>query len=223
MCGRFTITLPASILQEELGLGEMPEEWKLRFNVAPTQPIPVVRDEKTRKVEYMYWGLIPSWAKDISIGQKLINARSETLTEKPSFRNAFQRRRCLILADGFYEWRRPAGKTGPAIPFYFRRKDKRPFTFAGLWEYWTSCGGDELFSTTIITCQANALIAEIHPRMPVILPEDDFWDWIKPGTTPQLQQMLVPYDEKMMTAYEVSKMVNSGQCDNADLIKPITG
>ena len=100
MCGRFTITLPASILQEELGLGEMPEEWKLRFNVAPTQPIPVVRDEKTRKVEYMYWGLIPSWAKDISIGQKLINARSETLTEKPSFRNAFQRRRCLILADG---------------------------------------------------------------------------------------------------------------------------
>jgi putative SOS response-associated peptidase YedK len=201
----------------------MPLEWQPRFNVAPTQPIPVVRNEKERKVEWMYWGLVPSWAKDISIGQKMINARSETLTEKPSFRNAFQRRRCLILADGFFEWQRPKGKTGPAVPFYFRRKDKHPFTFAGLWEYWASPAGDELVSTTIITCQANPLVAEIHPRMPVILQENRFWEWLKPNTTDQLQKMLIPYDEKLMSAYEVSRAVNSGQIDNPDLIKPVNG
>lgn len=221
MCGRFTITLPASVIQEELELGEMPPGWEPRFNVAPTQPIPVVKDEKDRKVEWMYWGLVPSWAKDVSIGQKMINARSETLSEKPSFRTAFQRRRCLIVADGFYEWHRPSGKSGPAIPFYFQQKDKRPFTFAGLWEYWTSSQGDELVSATIITCQANPLVAEIHPRMPVILPEEHRWEWLKPQSPEQLKRMLMPFDENQMTGYEVSRKVNSAQTDAPDLIEAV--
>lgn len=221
MCGRFTITLPASVIQEELELGEMPAGWEPRFNVAPTQPIPVVKDAEDRKVEWMYWGLVPSWAKDVSIGQKMINARSETLSEKPSFRNAFQRRRCLIVADGFYEWKRPGGKAGPAVPFYFQRKDKRPFMFAGLWEYWTSSQGDELVSSTIITCQANALVAEIHPRMPVILPDEYHWEWLKPQPPDQLKRMLMPFDEKLMTGYEVSRKVNSAQIDAPDLIESV--
>lgn len=221
MCGRFTITLDASIFQEELELGDMPKGWISRYNVAPTQPIPVVKSSEERNVEWMYWGLVPSWAKDISIGQRMINARSETLSEKPSFRNAFRRRRCLILADGFYEWLRPKGKSGPAIPYYFRKKDKSPFAFAGLWEYWMSSEGDELNSATIITCPPNTLVAEIHQRMPVVLPKDLMWVWMTEQRQEILQSMLKPYDPDRMEAFEVSKRVNSPQLDSPELIDPV--
>ncbi len=221
MCGRFTITLDASVVQQELQLGEMPKGWIPRYNVAPTQPIPVVAHAEVRKVEWMYWGLVPSWAKDVSIGQKMINARSETLTEKPSFRNAFQRRRCLILADGFYEWHRPKGKGGPAIPYYFRRKDRRSFAFAGLWELWQSSAGDELVSAAIITCEPNQLVANIHARMPVILADEVMWEWLKPQTNAVLQQMLSPLDAALMESYEVSRQVNSPQMDLPELVAPI--
>ncbi len=224
MCGRFTITLDASTVQEELQLGEMPQGWIPRYNVAPTQPIPVVTNAEERKVEWMYWGLVPSWAKDVSIGQKMINARSETLTEKPSFRNAFQRRRCLILADGFYEWYKPSG-TGnrePAIPYFFRRKDRRSFAFAGLWEYWQSAEGDELVSAAIITCPPNSLVSNIHARMPVILADDVMWEWMRPQNTAILQNMLSPLDASLMEAYEVSRQVNSPQVDHSQLIVPVS-
>ena len=221
MCGRFTITLDASIFQEELQLGEMPVEWIPRYNVAPSQPVPIVANEKERKVEWMQWGLVPSWAKDAQIGQRMINARSETLLEKPSFRNAFQRRRCLILADGFYEWARPGGKSGPAIPYYFHRKDKRPFAFAGLWEFWQSAGGDALLSTTIITCPPNDLVQQIHQRMPVILSDENLWEWLKPHEKADLQKMLVPYDADLMACYEVSRQVNNPGVDTASLIAPV--
>ena len=221
MCGRFTITLQASLFQEELDLGEMPKGWVPRYNVAPTQPIPVVKNEKDRNVEWMYWGLVPSWAKDISIGQRMINARSETLTEKPSFRTAFQRRRCLILADGFYEWHRPSGKSGPAIPYFFHRKDGKPFAFAGLWEYWQSAEGDELQSAAIITCPPNPLVAKVHQRMPVILSDKALWQWPAEHKTTDLQSMLQPFDADLMEGYEVSRAVNTPQNDNADLIAPI--
>jgi putative SOS response-associated peptidase YedK len=221
MCGRFTITLDASIFQEELELGAMPQGWVSRYNVAPSQPVPVVTSEKDRKVEWMLWGLVPSWAKDPQIGQKMINARSETLLEKPSFRNAFQRRRCLILADGFFEWLRPAGKSGAAIPYYFRRKDMRPFAFAGLWEFWESSQGDQLLSTTIITCQPNSLVQKIHQRMPVILSDDNRWEWLKNHEKDKLQNMLVPYDENLLEGYEVSRLVNSPKKDQAEIIAPV--
>lgn len=221
MCGRFTITLEASIFQEELELGEMPKGWVPRYNVAPTQPIPVVKDQTSRNVEWLYWGLVPFWAKDVSIGQKMINARSETLAEKPSFKNAFQRRRCLVLADGFYEWLRPKGKAGPAIPYYFRRKDRRPFAFAGLWEHWQSAEGNELDSATIITCPPNEIVADIHQRMPVILHDDSMWAWMQDHPADRLKQMLIPYEPGLMERYEVSRQVNSPQTDVPELIAPV--
>ena len=221
MCGRFTITLDASVVQEELELGEMPKGWIPRYNVAPSQPIPVVTNETDRKVEWMHWGLIPSWAKDPSIGQRMINARSETLAEKPSFRNAYRRRRCLILADGFYEWQRPGGKGGPAIPFFFRRKDQRAFAFAGLWEIWQSSLGDELVSATIITCSPNPLVQKVHKRMPVILQDINMWEWLKPNEKNTLQGMLTPYDEGLMEAYEVGRDVNSPKNDRPEVLIPI--
>jgi putative SOS response-associated peptidase YedK len=221
MCGRFTITLEASLVEEELELHEMPQGWSPRYNVAPTQPIPVVTSENERKVEWFTWGLVPSWAKDPSIGSRLINARSETLAEKPSFRSAYQRRRCLILADGFYEWGHPEGKGARAIPYYIRKKDKQAFAFAGLWEYWQSSMGDEILSATIITCDPNSLIKPVHNRMPVMLAKDNLWEWLKPHSTRELDAMLLPYDPEMLEMYRVSTIVNSPENDSAHCILPV--
>jgi len=168
------------------------------------------------------WGLIPSWSKDPSIGDRMINARAESLAEKPSFRNAFRRRRCLILADGFYEWKQvPESKTKQ--PFYIRMKDSLPFAFAGLWEIWVSPDGSEIRSCTIITAQPNELVATIHNRMPVILSEEAYDLWLAFGDKPvdQLEKLLVPYPDNEMQAFPVSPMVNSPQTDAPELIKPI--
>src|SRR5512146_1357088 len=151
MCGRYTITINPETVQQDLGVVAMPDDYTPRYNVAPTQPVAVVADAASRKAEWMRWGLIPSWAKDPEIGSRLINARSETLTEKPSFKNAFNKRRCLVLADGFYEWKKGAGPGGRSQPYYFRREDGKPFAFAGLWEFWRSPEGEEIRSCTIIT------------------------------------------------------------------------
>lgn len=221
MCGRFTISVEASVIQEELQLGEMPVKWWPRYNVAPSQPIAVVTSEAERKVEWMMWGLVPSWAKDPEIGNRMINARSETLSEKPSFRNAFKRRRCLILADGFYEWLRPKGKSGPVIPYYFRRKDGRSFPFAGLWEYWRSAEGDELVSATIITCPPNELVGNVHKRMPVILQDEHYWDWLKTHREEELKDMLLPYPAALLEGYPVSTLVNSPTNDTSECIQAV--
>lgn len=220
MCGRFTITLEAQDLQENLGIADMPADWMPRFNVAPTQPVAAVLDLQSRRAEWLRWGLIPSWAKDPAIGDRLINARSETLTEKPSFRQAFARRRCLILADGFYEWLRSPGQKGPSQPYYFHRIDKKPFAFAGLWETWKPPEGELVRSCTIITCAANEVVAPVHERMPVMLSGETFWKWLEPASLDNLKELLKPYPAEWMTAVPISKMVNNVKLDSPELIRP---
>jgi putative SOS response-associated peptidase YedK len=219
MCGRFTITLDPADLQEELELGELPEDFVPRYNVAPTQPVAVSRDAVKHSVEWMRWGLIPFWAKDPSIGVKMINARSETLQDKPSFSKAFSNRRCLIVADGFYEWQKMGGKN-PSIPHYFHLAKSKPFFFAGLWDTWKDDKGSPVNSCTIITCAANELVGAFHERMPVIFDASTAWDWLKPASPVDLQQMLQPYPATLMAAYVVGRGVNSPALDSAELVRP---
>ena len=175
-----------------------------------------------RKLGFMRWGLVPSWAKDMTIGQRMINARAETVAEKPSFRGAFKRRRCLIPADGFYEWQ--ARGKGPKQPYRIGRQDGAPFAFAGLWEAWRGGEGDELLTCTIITTEANRTLREIHPRMPVILDERDHAAWL--DTTADdgksLRPMLAPAAEELLFAYPVSMRVNNVRNDDADCIAPLS-
>jgi putative SOS response-associated peptidase YedK len=169
----------------------------------------------------MRWGLIPFWAKDPSIGSRMINARAETLTEKPAFKNAFNKRRCLILADGFYEWKKGAGPKGRSQPYLFKRADGKPFAFAGLWEFWRSPEGEEIRSCTIITTEANGLVQSVHERMPVMLNGDTGWQWIEEGQGGDLLNLLRPYPADAMTAYPVSAMVNRPELDIPDLVMPV--
>ncbi|MHC1739914.1 MAG: SOS response-associated peptidase [Anaerolineaceae bacterium] len=221
MCGRFTITLEPIELQEELELGDFPDDFIPRYNVAPTQNVAVTRDYTNRNVEWMRWGLVPFWAKDPSIGVRMINARSETLLEKPSFRDAFIKRRCLILADGFYEWQKFPWKQS-SIPHYFYLKGKEPFFFAGLWDQWHSPSGDTLISCTIITGDPNELIRPIHDRMPVILNTKNSKDWLNPNaSTDSLQALLSPYPAEQMEEHPVSTLVNSPGVDNSAIINKV--
>lgn len=219
MCGRFTLTADLSVLQENFPFVEMPEGMQPRFNIAPTQPVAVVPNDGRNRLDFFVWGLIPSWAKDPSIGNRLINARAETLLEKPSFRNAFRRRRCLILADGFYEWKQAErGKT----PMYIRLDSGKPFAFAGLWESWNAPDGSNVLSCTIITTEPNDLMATIHNRMPVILPAQAYSTWLEAGETgtEKLVELLKPYPSAEMQAYPVSPLVNSPNNDMPEVIRP---
>ena len=222
MCGRFTLTIDPEDLREELDLGFMPTEIHPRYNVAPTQPVAVVVEPTQRKVELFQWGLVPSWAKDVTIGSRLINARSETLIEKPAFRKAFERRRCLILADGFYEWAKPGEKVTRKTPYYFHLNSHKPFMFAGLWEFWRSPEGKELRTCTIITCPANEQIAQFHDRMPVILSVEARWKWLEPrAKIPDLNPYLVPYPNGEINYYPVSPLVNNPAAEDAACIQPV--
>ena len=211
MCGRFTLTADPADLQEAF-------EWvnfgnarlSPRYNIAPTQPIAVIANTDEYKLDFFTWGLLPFWAKDPSIGSRMINARAETLAEKPSFKNAYKRRRCLILADGFYEWKKePGSKT--KTPYYIRLKSGKAFAFAGLWENWHSPDSSQILSCTIITTQPNELLADIHNRMPVILPPGAYKQWLTPGEsdTRDLAGLLKPYPASEMKAYPVSTLVNN--------------
>lgn len=220
MCGRFTLSYKADEIQLSLGITGMPDEWQPRYNIAPTQPIAAVLEGKDKKIEFLYWGLVPSWAKDISIGTKMINARSETIMEKPSYKSAFQRRRCLILADGFYEWKKSKAE-GPAQPFFFQLKTREPFAFAGIWERWLPPDGSELLSGSIITCAANDVVAPIHERMPVILDMGSMWSWLEEHPAKELLNMLVPYDASKLDITMVSTLVNSPFNDSAECIRAI--
>jgi putative SOS response-associated peptidase YedK len=193
-----------------------------RFNIAPTQPVPVVRrvEGTDRQFTDLYWGLVPFWSKDISIGARLINARAETVADKPSFRAAFKRRRCLLVADGFYEWHRSsAGKR----PYYFHLTDHQPFGLAGLWEHWQDGAGNELESCTILTTSANDRLRPIHDRMPVILQRQDYDLWLDPEMqqTDRLQPLLCPYASEAMVSYPVSSRVNNPRNDTAECIQPV--
>jgi putative SOS response-associated peptidase YedK len=222
MCGRFTLTIDPEDLREELDLGSVPTELHPRYNIAPTQPVAVVTEAAKRQVDLYQWGLVPAWAKDITIGSRLINARCETLVEKPSFRKAFERRRCLILADGFFEWAQPGEKVTRKTPYYFHLDSMKPFTFAGLWESWRSPKGEELHTCTIITCPANEEIAPFHDRMPVILPKTARWKWLDPGAKiPELNPFLIPYPKGEIVFHVVSSMINSPSIDEPQCILPV--
>ena len=222
MCGRFTLTLEPGELQELLHLGPFVHLVQPRYNIAPTQPIPIVRDQETRAVELYQWGLVPFWSKDITIGARLINARSETAAEKPAFRAAFKYRRCLILADGFYEWKKEA-QGGVKTPYLFKLRDDGPFTFAGLYEHWQSPEGGELHTCTILTCEPNELVGQVHNRMPVMLDAKDRWQWLDPEMEKKnLMTLMKPYPAEEMKGFEVSRAVNSPGNDNPDVVKPVT-
>jgi putative SOS response-associated peptidase YedK len=212
MCGRVTVRASAEELQKHFGFGPVLAHLERpRFNVTPTQTLYVVANTPEREVDLYRWGLIPSWAKDAKIANKLSNARSEGIETKPSYKNALKKRRCLILIDGFYEWKRE-GKT--KTPFFFHRTDGKPLALAGLWEQWTTPEGSELRTCSIITTSANALMSTMHDRMPVILQPDQFNTWLKPGAVvpEEVLPLLVPTDGSL-ACYPVSTLVNNAKND----------
>jgi len=225
MCGRFTLRTPARVLVEHFRLQSAPQ-LALRFNIAPTQEVAAVRAsaDGKRSLSMLRWGLIPSWAKDPSMGARMINARGETVAEKPSFRTALRKRRCLIAADGYYEWKKEGKEKRP---FHIHLPKDRVFAFAGLWESWSGgaaksdeqgAGGRSagpLETCTIITTDANDATRGIHDRMPVILDESDYDDWLDPKLQDgdELQHLLVPYEGKLFTD-EVSRFVNNARNDD---------
>ena len=223
MCGRFTLYHSPDEVAERFAVNEILET-EARYNIAPTQNVAAITQNGARHLANYYWGLIPSWAKDVNIGSRMINARAETLAEKPSFRTALTRRRCLIPADGFYEWQAPAeGTKGGKTPTYLHRRDSGLFAFAGLWDEWHAPDGSPLRSCTIITTTPNAVAAQIHDRMPVILRPDDEAFWLDPAVTDSrdLLSLLVPYPAADMEAYAVSRRVNVPVSDDPELIASV--
>ena len=220
MCGRYTLTTQVEVLAEEFGLSGPLPEIPPSYNVAPTEQVAaVIAGDGGRRLEMLKWGLIPAWADDPEIGSRMINARSETAHEKPSFRRAFRERRCLIPADGFYEWQRA---DNVKQPFHIRMKSGRPFAFAGLWESWKD-SGSEIKSCTILTTEANGLVGEIHPRMPVVLAPEDYGLWLDTDVREAelLLPLLEPYSDDVMEAYPVSRFVNNPSNDDERCVEPV--
>lgn len=220
MCGRFSFASPPEVVAEVFGLSEVPA-LEPRYNVAPTQPVAAVRHEEGQRcLVFLHWGLIPAWAKDAALGARLINARAETVAEKPAFRAALRARRCLVLADGFYEWARHGGAKQP---YFITFADGRPFALAGLWERWVG-GGQRVESCTILTTTPNEVVAPLHDRMPVILPPPAFDLWLDPavGDPGRLKQLLRPHPAAGMTAWPVSPRVNSPRVDDPSCREPLT-
>lgn len=214
MCGRFTLRTPLSVLIRQFEIALQADlQLPLRFNVAPVQDVPVVRQTETgRELTAMRWGLLPSWTKDPKQAPLLINARSETLAEKPAFRAAFKSRRCLIPADGFFEWKALGGKKQP---YYFQLQGGGPFAFAGLWERWQA-----IESCTIITTDANELSREFHDRMPAILSPNDYAAWLDPQA-PEPGKLLTPYPAAEMTVAAVNPVVNNWRNDSPQCVEPL--
>lgn len=224
MCGRYSQSQSAEIIAKAFQVDSVPA-LKPRYNIAPTQSVPTVLQTSAstnRQFKMLHWGLIPSWAKDPKMGARLINARAETVNEKPAFRSAFRQRRCLVLADGFYEWQQQEDKKQKQ-PFYFRLSDGQPFAFAGLWEHWKGADGEEIESCTLLTTEPNELMQPIHNRMPVILDPKDYDLWLDSEVKkPELlQPLLRSYQTEEMTAYPVSKTVNKPSNDTAECINSI--
>ena len=218
MCGRYSLIAEIGQLALRFGFDAYDLEQPPRYNIAPTQPVLAVRGDGCRLASYMRWGLVPSATRETPSDPPLINARAETVTERPSFRSALLRRRCLIPADGFYEWQRDSGRR----PVRITMASGEPFAFAGLWDMWRDPRGDIVESCTIITTEANELLQPIHDRMPVILSEDVEPLWLDNGIQDgaALVSLLAPYPSEAMTAYEVSTLVNSAANDGPELIMP---
>jgi putative SOS response-associated peptidase YedK len=224
MCGRFILTSPVESLAKIFGFSERPN-LAPRYNIAPTQLIAAVRtgDEGERHLAVLHWGLVPFWAKEKSIGARMINARAETAAEKPAFRAAFRHRRCLVPANGFYEWQRAAD--GGKQPYLIRRPDGEPFAFAGLWESWESKeNGEVLESCSILTTDANRTLEPIHHRMPVILNQAGVDAWLAPGSErgKELQALLKPAPDDLLEAFPVSREVNKVANDSPALLDPVS-
>lgn len=224
MCGRFTLTADFEQLIErfEIESFHLNDEYVPSYNIAPSQSVlAVINNGHINKMGYLKWGLIPSWAKEPSIGYKMINARGESLMEKPSFKNAYRKKRCLVIADSFYEWSRVGGKK--KIPMRIKLKTDEAFAMAGLWEQWKTPIGDSVFSCTVITTAPNQLMRNIHDRMPVILRPEDEKVWLDPSIQDPhlLDPLLRPLDPELMEAYEVGPAVNSPKNNSAELIQRI--
>jgi putative SOS response-associated peptidase YedK len=222
MCGRYTLTASPEALRALFAYAEQPN-LPQRFNIAPTQPIPIVRlVEGKRQFALVRWGLLPSWVKDPKTFTLLINARGEGVTDKPAFRAAMKRRRCLIPADGFYEWQKAGERKRP---FYVHAKSGKPLAFAGLWETWTGPNGEELDTAAIVTTRANRTLAPIHNRMPVIVPPEAFDLWLNSNEVDATTAaaLIAPAPDGLLEAYEISTAVNRTANDNTKVIEPITG
>ncbi len=220
MCGRFVLTASPELLQQSFNLTSAPSEVVPRYNIAPTQAVAVITNEPPRSLSYLKWGLIPSWSKDMTMAAKMINARSETAAEKPSFRTSFRRRRCIIPTDGFYEWR---AEDKNKIPMFIQLQDRPLFGMAGLWDIWQSADGSEVRTCSILTTSANEFMRQFHERMPVILSPQDYDVWLSPREEPLpiLQGLMQPYPADAFSAYEVSKAVNRPVNDSPELIRPV--
>ena len=221
MCGRFALHVSPEQVREAYGYAAKPN-FPPRYNIAPTQPVAIVREEQGKpEFALVRWGLIPPWVKDIRTFPTLINARSEQAAEKPAFRNAIRRRRCLIPADGFYEWQKTP--TGKKQPFLIERPDSRVFAFAGLWESWMDAEGNELDSAAILTTQANETLAPIHDRMPVIIEPENYGKWLDADHVPpvELADLMAPARNDFFHAYPVSTRVNAVANDDEGLVAPL--
>ena len=225
MCGRFIqisdpekIKISITDLEIEEGVRE---RFKQRFNIAPTQDILTVLNRPVPKLTFTHWGLIPFWAKDKAIGNRMINARADTIATKPSFKESFKKRRCIILSDGFFEWKQ---KNKIKTPYFIRMKTGEPFAFAGLWDNWTNeQTGETLISSTIITTDANSFVSYIHNRMPAILEPDSYRFWLNPlpESANNLMKCIKPFPHDELEALEISRLVNSPQNDSPEIIKPV--
>jgi len=221
MCGRIVLKAPSRQVAEEF---ELPNEPVLeeRYNIAPTEPVAVVRTDAqgVRHCDTLQWGLIPPWSTDPRVGAKMFNARSETVTDKPSFREAFAQRRCLVPVSGFYEWKK---QDNAKLPYYFSSGDHRLLGLAGLWERWEFPGGKVLESCSVLTTAANQFMRRFHHRMPVILAPADHARWLAtdPGQSEALRELLVPAAEDVLRSWPVADLVNSSRNDGPQLIEPV--
>ena len=221
MCGRFTLRANLNRILDEFAAEASGLEWSPRFNIAPTQQVLAIRlKDGARTLSAAKWGLFPSWAKDAKIGNSLINARADGVADKPSFRSAFKRGRCLVVADGFYEWQKVDAKSKQ--PYFIHMKDDRPFAFAGLCEHWSK-GEQPIDSATIITTEPNPLMAPIHDRMPMILPASAYDLWLDPEFTDKqrLLDLLKPYQQGQMVATPVSTLVNNPRNESPRCVEAV--
>jgi putative SOS response-associated peptidase YedK len=223
MCGRYRLSRRKQIIEEHFDAVSGDEEWSPRYNIAPTQPIPIIRQnpsEPVRELSMMRWGLIPSWAADPSVASRMINARSETAATKPAFRDALRFRRCMVPADGFYEWMR----TGKAKqPYCFEVNEGELFAFAGLWDRWRDAGGNAVETCSILTTTPNAVASAVHDRMPVILDPDGYDLWLDPGMrdADAASELLGPCDARLMRCYPVSTRINHVSNDDEECAQPV--
>ena len=220
MCGRFVLTANPEMVQQAFNLTTPPAQMQPRYNIAPTQPIMVITNENPTEVTYHRWGLIPSWAKDMSMASNMINARSESAAEKPAYRAAFRRRRCIIPTDGFYEWQEHG--ENKKTPMFIHRPNNALYGMAGLWEIWHDPDGGELRTCAILTTDANSFMQQFHHRMPVIIHPEDYALWLSPDEKPLpvLQGLMKAYDVDGLQAYPVSKAVNKVSNDSPQLMEP---